>query len=295
MDEVREEPKLHGILDYIYRFFPAWTSLLKPDQTSTEPVAMVNNDTESMIFFENVKRLLLHDQNAYTSSSRSVGITLPRWVDQPQFCKIVDVLPILGKRIYSLDYAPAAAFTAYGFPLCPWDSEWLPCPAPGRVMTLEYTSDALTAALTPTPHLWWFQNTLIYSTNMTLGHDSSHEAFHGDKSAIHEDMTQWINDFIDSAQPDKIILLGRLTGSPSFEEALRRSKAPPMIVPNRLNLPIEDTVAVGIAKMVKWKLEDQGSDCFEADECERIREKADAIAGSPPSRQHDDEDWRTEL
>lgn len=48
--------------------------------------------------------------------------------------------------------------------------------------------------------------------------------------------------------------------------------------PKQIN-PI-NAVGLGAAKIIKDRLESQGEDCIEDDECERIREKADQLAGS---------------
>lgn len=114
------------------------------------------------------------------------------WFIDWQACKLFDAVDLTRKSVQSFETYSEAAFTAFGYPLCQVDSEWMPCPAPGRIMTLNYAPDALTAAMTQTPFEGY--TSLKYDTNTTFGHNRLSQEFQGDEEAASQAkaMAAWV-------------------------------------------------------------------------------------------------------
>ena len=89
-----------------------------------------------------------------------------------------------------------------------------------------------------------------------------------------------MNRFVENQRPDRAILTGHWTDHSIFRKAIRNSKISSLPVPNPKQTSTTNAVALGAAKIVKDRMESQGEDCFEDDECERVRMKADQRAGS---------------
>jgi len=114
------------------------------------------------------------------------------WFIDWQACKLFDAVDLTRKSVQSFETYSEAAFTAFGYPLCQVDSEWMPCPALGRIMTLNYAPDALTAAMTQTPFEGY--TSLKYDTNTTFGHNRLSQEFQGDEEAASQAkaMAAWV-------------------------------------------------------------------------------------------------------
>lgn len=284
--------------DVLYRLYDwvvsKWRSRLWPLPASPDLSAQMPEDPETLVLYKNIKKLLSSDNELNRLSLPYVGLITPEWLVEAQASKMRDAVALAGKTIGTLEYAPAAAFAAYGYPLCLFDSEWMPCPAPGRVMTLNFATDALTAALIPTPHFAWLQPTMRYGMNETLGLKKSTQMFAVEHEAA-DAMAEWIDGFVESRKPDKAILVGHLIDHPVFRKAINISRVSSLLVPNPKRIDPGTVIAIGAAKIMKDKMESQGEDCIERDECERIREKADQLAGSAfPSKEEYSRD-RVEL
>ena len=271
-----------GYMDIIYRRYHSmvttmcskiWSSPASPDSLAQE-----TEDPETLVLYESIESLLSLNNESYRISLGHIGLVIPEWLIEAQASKVRDAVTLAGKTIGTLEYAPAAAFAAYGYQLCPFDSDWMPCPAPGRIMTLDFTRDSLAATLIPTPHLLWLEPTMRFKMNETLGLEKSVEKF-SDEDEVAEAMAEWIDKFVESRKPDKAILVGRLTNHSVFKKAISISKVSSLLVPNPKQINPGNAIALGAAKIIKDRMESQGEDCSEDQECERVREKADQLAG----------------
>ena len=133
-------------------------------------------------------------------------------------------------------------------------------------MILEYDDDLIVASLVRTPLLDWARNPVTHSVQRGL------------KA---EDMTEWINSFIDDHRPDHLITAGNNVNDSPFAEAVAHSRADALLHGRSSTLPPRHVVAFGAALTAKINLESHIDDCSEALECVQVRRKADAIAGTP--------------
>ena len=271
-----------GFKDVIYRHYFSMVSTLCskiwPSSASPDSSAQETEDHETLVLYESIKSLLSLNNESDRTSLPYIGLVIPEWLTEMQASKVRDAVTLAGKTIGTLEYAPAAAFAAYGYQLCPFDSEWMPCPAPGRIMTLDFARGSLTATLIPTPHLLWLQPTMRFRMNETLGLEKSAEKF-SDENEATKAMAEWIDRFVESRKPDKAILVGLLTDHSVFKKAIGISKVSSLLVPNPKQISPRNAIALGAAKIIKDRMESQGEDCSEDKECERVREKADQLAG----------------
>jgi hypothetical protein len=89
-------------------------------------------------------------------------------------------------------------------------------------------------------------------------------------------MTEWINSFIDSQSPEKLVLVGANADDALFINAVANSRA----VLESSPLPPGQILAFGAAQAAKERLESQVDGCTEPEECGELRRKADVIAGT---------------
>lgn len=75
-------------------------------------------------------------------------------------------------------------------------------------------------------------------------------------------------------------MIGHLTEQSVFKKAIEISKVSSLLVPNEKQIDPADVVVLGAARFIKDRLESQEDDCIEWEECERVREEADELAGS---------------
>ena len=94
-----------------------------------------------------------------------------------------------------------------------------------------------------------------------------------------ESMTAWIDDFIDSQSPEKLMLIGPNVDDHSFTDAIAKSRALSYL-DGMKPLLAGQILALGAAQSAKEGLELQIDDCVEPEEFQELRRKADAIAGT---------------
>jgi len=195
----------------------------------------------------------------------TVGVQIPSWlVASQEACHIAEAAKSTFGRVAKQESSPSSAYTAAGYELCRISYEAFECTGPGRLMTLEYDGDVAVASMVETPLLNWATNPISFSARKGLTSD---------------DMAGWINAFIDSQSPDKLMLAGSGTEDSLFIEALAKSRADSYLE-DHTSLPSRHILAMGVAKAAKDALESHKDDCVEAKECEDLRRKADAIAGA---------------
>lgn len=268
------------LLNFLSLAMPRWLSRKWSQQPDYPITTTLADENATSILYENLKTLLHQDEEAYCASSPRVTVAVPVSLTDLQACPIISAIAHTGKSIISLEHPPGAAFTALGFPLCRISSEWAPCQPPGRIMTLHYTRDALTAALMSTPLYWWMHGKVIYEINENLGNDRSQAIHPAYEDTTFLAMAQWIDTFAEKNKPDRVILLGPFIDQPAFKKAVSISRISSLIVGYPSDIDPEHTVVLGTAKVAKDNLESQNEDCLEDDECEEIRRKADEMAGS---------------
>lgn len=266
--------------DYDRNFFSFLSALLVGPlnmwrQLSTSNEHYIPLDQDTSILFENLQNLIRTTEETSKSLSPKIGVAVPEWLTDAQACKLITTISNTGRSVQLLEHAPAAAFSAFGYDLCRVDSEWLPCSPPGRIMTLEYSTSALTASLLTTPLLYWMEGKLSYSIKEDLAIDLATET--AGIASREREMIEWINDFESTHGPDKVILLGPRTESPVFKKTVEASSISTLVVTNP-DIPPEHAVVLGIARMTKDFLESQGEDCIEDEVCLEIRRKADRLA-----------------
>ena len=198
-------------------------------------------------------------------SHLAVGVVIPSWLaGTEEACHIARAAERTFGRMIRLESPPSSAYTAAGYELCRVSYEAFECTGPGRIMTLEYDGNLTVASIMQTPVSNWFANPVTYSARTGLAAQS---------------MTEWINTFIDSQSPDRLLLVGANTDDPSFAKALANSRAVSYLEDHSLLLP-RQILALGAAQAAKDGLELQVDDCGEPAECEDLRRKADAISGT---------------
>jgi len=195
----------------------------------------------------------------------AVGIQIPSWlIGSQEACHIAEAAESTFGRVIGLESPPSSAYTAAGYELCRISYEAFECTGPGHLMTLEYDGEIAVASIVETPLLNWAANLISFSARKGLTSD---------------DMAGWINGFIDSQSPDKLMLAGSSTEDPSFISAMVKSRASSYLDDQTI-LPARHILAMGAAQAAKDALERHKDDCMETEECEDLRRKADALAGA---------------
>jgi hypothetical protein len=194
----------------------------------------------------------------------AVGVQIPSWlVGSQEACHIAEAAESTFGRVVTLESSPSSAYTTAGYELCRISYEAFECTGPGLLMTLEYDGDLAVASIVETPLLNWAMNPITFSARKGLTSD---------------DMAGWIDAFIESQSPDKLMLAGSGTEDSLFIKALAKSRANSYLE-DQSSLPSHHILAMGVALATKDALESYKDDCVEAKECEDLRRKADAIAG----------------
>jgi len=192
----------------------------------------------------------------------AVGITIPSWLTgTAEACHISAAVERTFGRLLRIESPSSSAYTAAGYELCRISYEAFECTGPGRIMTLEYDGNLAVASMMQTPLTSWFANPVIFSARAGLTSQS---------------MTEWINSFIDSQKPEKLMLVGANADDALFMNAVANSRA---VLESSPLLPGQ-ILAFGAAQAAKERLESQVDDCGEPEECMELRRKADAIAGT---------------
>jgi hypothetical protein len=212
-----------------------------------------------------------------TSAARSniaVAVQIPSWlVGTQQACHVLSASASLFGRVVAVENTPSSAYTAAGYELCRLSYDTFDCTGPGRLMTLEYDGEVAVASLVQTPLAWWAKNPITFAVSNGL---------------TAEEMSDWINLFIETKSPDELIIAGAAVGSPLFQKALTNSRAQPYL-DRHTTLPSQHVLVMGTALAAKEALESHKDDCGEWEECVDLRKEADRIAGSykplhkPPS------------
>lgn len=197
-----------------------------------------------------------------TRSRLAVSVVIPSWLaDTEEACHGVSAVQSSFDRLISLETPPSSAYTAAGYELCRVSYEAFECTGPGRIMTLEHGEDLTVASIMRTPLLAWATNPVTFSVRTGL-----------------TGMTEWINTFIESQRPDRLMIIGANANDSPFANAHAKSHAVPYLV-GHASLPPHQVLAFGAAQAAKDRLETRPDDCGEPAECEEIRRKADAVAG----------------
>ena len=184
---------VHDVYDVL---ISRWRSYVWRSNPSPDISEETLPDPDTMVLYENIKKLFSLNDEAYRASLPYVGLVIPEWLIEAQASKLRDTIALAGKTIGTLEYSPAAGFMIYGYPLCKFDSDWMTCRVPGRLMTLSFAPGALTATIVPTPHFWWTSSSMMYAINKTLGLEESIEAFLVEDKAA-EAMAEWIDKFVE--------------------------------------------------------------------------------------------------
>lgn len=199
-----------------------------------------------------------------TLSHLAASVEIPSWlIGTEEACHIASAAVRTFGRVARIETPPSSAYTAAGYELCRVSYDAFECSGPGRIMTLEYDGDLAVASVMQTPLSSWSVNSVTFSARTGLTSYS---------------MAEWINTFIDSQNPDMLILAGSRTDDPLFVNTLVESQAASLLCDNRPLLPAH-ILALGAAQTAKDRLESQIDDCSELGECVDLRRKADAIAG----------------
>ena len=122
----------------------------------------------------------------------------------------------------------------------------------------------------------WARNDVTFAVRNRTGHINDEEE--------EENIIKWIDSFIESQRPNKLLLAGANIDAPCFRDVLKRSRAA-LYIENASPISSSEILGIGAATAAKTALESHVDDCGEWSECDEIRKKADEIAGSykPPS------------
>lgn len=198
-------------------------------------------------------------------SRLAVAVEIPSWLmGTEEACHIASAAERTFGRLIRLESPPSSAYTAAGYELCRINYEAFDCTGPGRIATLEYDGNFAVLSIVQSPLSNWFANPVTFSATTGTGSES---------------ITAWVNEFIDSQSPDKLMLIGSNTDDPSFVDAIAKSRAVSYLDENS-PLPASQILALGAAQSAKEGVEFQVDDCGEPEECQELRRKADVIAGT---------------
>lgn len=109
--------------------------------------------------------------------------------------------------------------------------------------------------------------------------DSSPE--NGGNTGIIEEMKGFVNDFVTLHKPEEVILVGANTQEALFSQAISSSRVADLVALNPNNIRPEHVVALGAAKLARDWLESQVDDCVEDEVYQKVRRRADNMAGDP--------------
>lgn len=198
-------------------------------------------------------------------SRLAVAVEIPSWLTgTEEACHIASAAERTFSRLIRVESPPSSAYTAAGYELCRISYEAFDCSGPGRIATLEFDGNVAVLSMVQTPLSNWFANPITFSATAGKGSES---------------ITAWVNEFIDSQSPDKLMLIGSNTDDPSFADAIAKSRAVSYLDGNS-SLPASQILALGAAQSAKEGVELQIDDCGEPEECQELRRKADVIAGT---------------
>ncbi|KAL8763028.1 MAG: hypothetical protein Q9184_001055, partial [Pyrenodesmia sp. 2 TL-2023] len=149
----------------------------------------------AQIFQDEMLRLApFADMDAEARSRAAVAIALPAWLaGTEEACHIADAARRTFGRMLSLENPPSSVYTAAGYELCRISYDAFECTGPGRIMTLEHDGDLSVATITSTPLLHWSAEPVVFSARRGLAR---------------EEMTRWIDSFVVSQKPQRIIFSG---------------------------------------------------------------------------------------
>ena len=200
----------------------------------------------------------------------NVGVSVPVWFTDAQAVHLFLAAESANISIKDIGVPPAAVAASQGLDLCRTPSDYLPC-NPERVMTLLLRDSTLTVAVQHISR----NSHLLHETSYSVRHDLD-EKHRAVETRDWREVTQWINDFAKGKGTTRAFLLWSEEVDPNFRQAVLDSVLPPV------DLVSERAIAQGTAVMTKKKMESQDTDCIESVKCEKIREKADQVAGRSP-------------
>ena len=116
---------------------------------------------------------------------------------------------------------------------------------------MEFQNDLTVMSLAQTPLLEWFVDPLTFSVSRE--HD-------GDA------LVEWINSFVDTQNPDMVMMNGPNADVPHLRNAVLRSRAASRLI-DQPSIPGHRAVVMGAAQAAKDRLESQIDDCSEPGEC----------------------------
>ncbi|KAL9005724.1 MAG: hypothetical protein Q9188_001510 [Gyalolechia gomerana] len=250
--------------EYLATWIPGVMSLWDPLIGNKVPEPPPLHETAKIFRDEMLRLAPFADMDAEALSQAAVAIVLPAWLlGTEEACHIAEAARRTFGRMLSLEDPPSSVYTAAGYELCRISYDAFDCTGPGRIMTLEHGGDLSVATITSTPLLHWYAGQVVFSARRGLAP---------------EEMTQWIDSFVVSQKPQRIILSGTGVDQPSFVEALRASSIN-QYLGDQPPLPARHLLAFGGAQVAKDLLESQPDDCSESRACDELRRKADAISG----------------
>ena len=201
-----------------------------------------------------------------------IDIAIPAYLAGTDLvCHVYEALDSLSLRYGPPSFPVDAAFTAMGYDMCRISSDYLPCNAPEKIMLLEYNHarSLVMASWIRTPIHSWACETVAW------------DAFQMPSKNGAELLRHWLNNIITTNSPANITVRGSNSTVQNLIAAIHGSEAEPLLVlPQEHNVSTEHVVEFGAARKAKELLDRQPDDCIEDGKCERIRRKADKIAGA---------------
>lgn len=186
------------------RFWYSYTGQRSVNIPKMHPIArLIQDEMRALSPFE--------DMAATTLSQLAIGIQIPSWLaGTEEACHIaIAAKSLFGPRV-RLESPPSSAYTAAGYELCRISHDAFECTGPGRIMTLEYDNNLAVASIMQTPLSDWSVDPVTFSARRGLATQG---------------LVDWIDTFIDSQRPDRLIIAGANTDHPSFVDALEYSRA----------------------------------------------------------------------
>ena len=193
-----------------------------------------------------------------------VSFSHPAWLTgTEEACQVIEAAAMIFGPVAAAETPPSASYTALGYELCRISYDAFDCTGPGRIMTIEFESDLTVMSLA------WTASSVLDPLTFSVSREHDDDA-----------LVEWIDSFVATQNPDMVMTTGPNANDPRLRNAVLRSRASSHLINQPYtSITSQRAVVMGAARVAKDRLESQGSDCGEWDECDEIRQQADRIAG----------------
>ena len=224
-------------------------------------------DPKVQLFKEQLEMLLPFYQMTATERSQvSVSIVIPPWLKGTnETCEIFEAASMVLGQGFPDESTPSAVYTAMGYELHRISPAFYKPVVPGRIMTVDFEDDLVTAALVETPLTYHFNNPVEFAVARN---------FDGDN------FKHWLRHFVKATKPDIMVIIGGNASDTEIQEAITtQSEVATFRIDQSAN-HLGRIKTLGAALAARTWLERQRFDCLEVGECLTIRDEANRLAGN---------------